>query len=44
MSGATIFIPTGSPAPGGYTFIGRFEFSTATSPKTTVSLDMYRKN
>ena len=44
MSGAIIFLPTLSPAPNGYTYIGRFEFSTATSPKTTVSLDMYRKN
>ena len=44
MTGATLFIPSGSPAPSGYTFVGRFEFSTATSPKTTISLDMYRKN
>ena len=44
MSGAMILLPTGSPAPGGYTFVGRYDFTTATNPKTTIRLDMYRKN
>jgi hypothetical protein len=44
FSGAMIFLPTGSSAPSGYTFIGRFDFTTATVPKSTIRLDMYRKN
>jgi len=44
MTGAMILLPTGSPAPGGYTFVGRYDFTTATNPKTTIRLDMYRKN
>ena len=44
MSGAMILLPMGSPAPGGYTFVGRYDFTTATNPKTTIRLDMYRRN
>jgi hypothetical protein len=39
-----VFLPTGSSAPSGYTFVGRFDFTTATVPKTTIRLDLYRKN
>ena len=39
-----IFVPAGSPAPNGYTFVGHFEFTTDTPPKQTVRLAMYRKN
>lgn len=44
FSGAMILLPTGSPAPAGYTFIGKYDFTTAVNPKTTIRLDMYRKN
>ena len=44
FSGAMILLPTGSPAPSGYTYIGKYDFTTATNPKTTIRLDMYRKN
>jgi hypothetical protein len=39
-----IFLPANSAPPAGYSFMGRYDFTTATTPKSTIRLDMYRKN
>jgi hypothetical protein len=44
FSGAMILLPEGAAPPSGYTFIGRFDLTTSASPKTTIRVDVYRKN
>lgn len=44
FSGAMLLLPASSPAPQGYTYIGRFDLTTSQSPKTTIQVDIYRKN
>ncbi len=39
-----IMLPAGTPAPSGYTFVGRFDITTSSPPKTTIRVDVYRKN
>ena len=39
-----IMLREGAAAPSGYTFIGRFDLTTSTSPKTTIKVDVYRKH
>jgi hypothetical protein len=51
IHGSMLLLPAGSPAPAGYTLIGRFALvgTAGTSPKgkiiaKTVTVDMYRRN
>ena len=44
FTGVMIMLPALAPAPQGYTFIGRFDLTTSQSPKTTIQVDIYRKN
>ncbi|HJU43404.1 MAG TPA: hypothetical protein VJ691_11340 [Vicinamibacterales bacterium] len=44
MSGAMLMLPALSSPPPGYTYIGRFDLTTTQSPKTTIQVDIYRKN
>ena len=44
FSGAMLLLPALSPAPQGYTYMGRFDLTTSQSPKTTIQVDVYRKN
>lgn len=44
FSGAMLLLPTLSSAPQGYTFIGTFDLTTSASPKTTIKVDIYRRN
>ena len=44
FSGVMIMLPALSPAPQGYTLVGRFDLTTSQSPKTTIQVDIYRKN
>ena len=41
---AMIMLREGATAPSGYTFVGRFDLTTSASPKTTIKVDVYRKN
>lgn len=44
FSGSLLFLPAHSPAPQGYTYVGRFDLTTSQSPKTTIQVDIYRRN
>jgi hypothetical protein len=42
--GSLLFLRAPSSAPEGYSYIGRFDLTTSQSPKTTIEVDIYRKN
>ena len=44
FSGSLLFLRAPSSAPEGYTYIGRFDLTTSQSPKTTIQVDIYRRN
>jgi len=47
FSGSLLLLPSGSPAPSGYEFIGGFDLAPSAGPRgrgVTFSVDLYRKN
>jgi hypothetical protein len=44
FSGALLMLPSGSPVPAGYAFVGTFELNPISGPRSsTLVVDVYRK-
>lgn len=47
MPGSLLFLPSGSAAPAGYTFVGTFDLAPSGAPRgrpIMMAVDVYRRN